>query len=1048
MMSLPRAWARSALVRGGLALVVVLVGLGGADVARAELPAEPLVADSSATVESSVGELAAAESLSSSSWPMVAANPQRTSWNSVEVRGTLRPIWYRVIDAYIPPKVQVIAAGGLLYVSTAAGLYAFHADTGATAWVYPTEMPLGNSPTIHGAVAYVAGYDRRVHAINAATGAGIWTFQAGAGFDSNPLVLELNGRTLLYLGCRDGKMYAIEDHGSYPSLAWSYATDGPISYSAAYSDGVVYVASDDAHAYALDALTGGLVWQSAKLPGAGFHAWWPVIYQEPASGADLVLLAGSDNYRAFLAPGMGNDMHMRDLWDVFPNRDSEPKGTPFGTRTGESVNASRVLQYLEAKPWRRTFVVLNRSSGLELTSDSDHDGSPEYAPILWFGTHSGNRYPAVIASNGTAYQTAAYMSDPYIAGGHLVGWRPGSNAITTPSARWGAADEPIAYSSGGTLLYWNLCNDRGAGSIDLSITNTRFYPTPVPYDSNREWLYFAYNLHTLIPGYNALYEGVSATDYTLNSLYRASIASENGVYGQHGHQNPPIPYNGRVYMHRSNALIALGNYQGAPTQLPMAARPPTPGSGPTLGPLELSERLEAEVQKMLDAGHLRPGYRSHGLLDNSTRAQIGDLLIDYWHAPTDTLYALAIALPYLSDELQAEVRSYMQQEYAAYPPYQVSHVGWRDGAAREPYDLPREAELDRVNYGPQAGNYSYAGWTWPPTMFYGLWKYAEVFGGAASIYSANRSRLESPPSDAYLIEYPYVLNAYIAGYIGYLELQVLAGQAESSNVRTTLNRLLALRANSFDKDIPATMTGNSRSLSVARNFMWLVPELGQHLRSSILPEVQAAVDEYAEIAPYWFVADHDTAHGESATQIFFDYHAMFLAKAYILQEPAQELARYLDVPAVQVGDLFYIQNLVAALEAGAFHPLRKSVSPASGQQGDTLAYTLSLTGNGDLLTVVDRLPAGVSAPFGIVVEGTSVAPSYQSGAHQLTWSDTVPEWQDVTIRYQVTITTGETRKLANTATLQHDAQGTVRSASATVIANPQSIYLAPIQRFD
>jgi len=54
----------------------------------------------------------------------------------------------------------------------------------------------------------------------------------------------------------------------------------------------------------------------------------------------------------------------------------------------------------------------------------------------------------------------------------------------------------------------------------------------------------------------------------------------------------------------------------------------------------------------------------------------------------------------------------------------------------------------------------------------------------------------------------------------------------------------------------------------------------------------------------------------------------------------------------------------------------------------------------------------------------------------------------VTIRYQVTITTGETRKLANTATLQHDAQGTVRSASATVIANPQSIYLAPIQRFD
>ena len=61
------------------------------------------------------------------------------------------------IDAYIPQHVQVIASGGLLYISTAKGLYALYADSGQTAWRYDTEMPLGNSPTVSSSVVYVGG---------------------------------------------------------------------------------------------------------------------------------------------------------------------------------------------------------------------------------------------------------------------------------------------------------------------------------------------------------------------------------------------------------------------------------------------------------------------------------------------------------------------------------------------------------------------------------------------------------------------------------------------------------------------------------------------------------------------------------------------------------------------------------------------------------------------------------------------------------------------------------------------------------------------------
>jgi hypothetical protein len=49
--------------------------------------------------------------------------------------------------------------------------------------------------------------------------------------------------------------------------------------------------------------------------------------------------------------------------------------------------------------------------------------------------------------------------------------------------------------------------------------------------------------------------------------------------------------------------------------------------------------------------------------------------------------------------------------------------------------------------------------------------------------------------------------------------------------------------------------------------------------------------------------------------VLFDYHALFQAKALIMREPYTELVKYLDVPAFNCGDLYYIENLCALLEA-------------------------------------------------------------------------------------------------------------------------------------
>ena len=45
------------------------------------------------------------------------------------------------------------------------------------------------------------------------------------------------------------------------------------------------------------------------------------------------------------------------------------------------------------------------------------------------------------------------------------------------------------------------------------------------------------------------------------------------------------------------------------------------------------------------------------------------------------------------------------------------------------------------------------------------------------------------------------------------------------------------------------------------------------------------------------------------------YSGMFMAKAYVIKEQTSELQKYLDAPAFAKGDLYYINNLIAVLDA-------------------------------------------------------------------------------------------------------------------------------------
>jgi PQQ-like domain len=893
-------------------------------------------------------------------WAMVAANPQRTSWTPEEVRGPYALDWYHPIEPYIPYKIQPIAANGAIYVSTARGLYAFRASDGSLLWVYPTALPLGNSPTVANingeSIAYVGGYDREIHAIDTATGQdllGYTPFVAAAGFETNPLVIQ-DGHTdnapVVLAGNRDGYFYALD--ALTGALKWKYPTGGPISFSAAYKDGVLYFASQDMYAYALNAKTGSLVWKSAKLLGQSFTSFWPVIYTDKSSGKDYVSFSGGEDYRASELSLTADETSIFNALfsgGVLPTG-IVPGNWALGTTT---MDASIITNYYANKPYRRRVFFLDSSNGQEFTFSDPVSGKPTYAPFSWSGTtRGGNKYPGVVNGvDGVYYQQTAYDFGGWVTRGAAVGWKFGTQYVSEVQRLVGnpndtASDEPTAYASGGKLLYVALCCDRLAAAYDVTI------PFGQP---NRAWSILAYlGSNNQLPGYQQMYDDGNSSLYNSQvgwQIYSGNNQSKNGVYGKHvTGQAPPIPYQGKLYVIKGNSLIAFSPTGTSPkTPLALAKVVATQSVPVSPSRTELQQRLASEVQKMIIAGPLRPGYNPAGQYEQygvghyTDHREMGEIF-DYFSNPADTVYTLWLAYPNLSPALQVAAKVYLQTYYgpgATYDFTKIVHVGWGTGAAREWADTPP----DWLSFDGSPGSHSYDSplipstkpncgacgyWQYfPPFNFYAAWKYAQVVGNnvpafAEILFTSMSGRIEAPAADSFLLARPYFINEYAAGYLGFLQLKQLAGLGGDTTVQGYYNHMLSLRVNNFSKDSAYWNTGytydgpgvdDMRNLSVASNFMFLTPEIAAYMNQHIQSQVQTAIDEYNYVAPYWFVAGFDGAAKESSHAPLYDYPALFQAKAYILKQPYMELVKYLDVPALKQGDLFYIQNLVAALSA-------------------------------------------------------------------------------------------------------------------------------------
>ncbi len=855
--------------------------------------------------------MAAMMPVAKADWVTAGANAQRTSWVSEEVRGGVSPVWYRPIEPYISQNVQIVAAEGKVFISTARGLYALNAATGQTEWVYATEIPLGHSPTYDNGVLYVGGFDRRLHAIDAATGARLWTFdEANAGYRTSPLVAD----GLVMLGNRDGWFYAVKAVGdpNAGKLAWKYQTGGPINYSAAYKDGVVFFASMDMHCYALYAASGTSKWVSPKLHGQGFQSWWPVIYR------NRVVLTTRPNYREYQRPGSASCgvYHYASEYDeldtelvngverdeLFPSgsgwigaQGNEPGDWAAGTST---LDVAAAVNYFNSKPWRRNRYFLDIETGADM----------EVAPILFVATKNGvvSGPPMVSGYDDVIYMPTSYRGDLWICRGGYAGWKIGTPFISRAGGE-GAVDEPRIASGGGAIMYESICCDREGRGRDLA-------------NPGGGWTYWSYNFGVRCPGYDEMWFGVGDQDGTGNRLY-GYYGSLNGIYHNHtGDQNPLIPYNGRLYIHRSNAVVcwAPGGSGGKVPLAPIVTPPAE--SQRVFTTTELKQMLADEIQKWLDAGHLHPGWFNGGQL---CVRNWGAPLNSYFHCPGDDLWVLLRSLPYLPAAMQTQLRAFIQGEYAAYSPATVTDIGWKSGATRDWFIYPPEVVTDMQNYDKSTSS------TAANRNIYALWKYAQEFGGASTIYNGIKNRL---PAASYDNSYAYRINESIAGHWAYLELERMAGQPETASIRTALNNMLSYRVNNFTIDSPfADPDGGGAAieghLNTSRNFIYLTPELGQYLYDHIEATIQAAIQEYNYVQPYWFVSRYEGSTQENTIHNLHQYYAFFQAKAWALKQSRQELLKYLDVPGFMRGDVYYIHNLISAIEAEGAPP---TMTPAGG----------------------------------------------------------------------------------------------------------------------
>ena len=347
--------------------------------------------------------------------------------NTVERRGVTRDSGLSRSDARDLQIVWSTATGattegvnsspavvnGVVYIGSDDGkLWALDAATGAPIWSQPTGGMVRSSPAVVGGIVYIGSNGGNLLAFDAVTGAPIWTTVLG-GQVAAPVVS--GGR--VFVGTRGGYFYALD--AATGAVLWSHRI-WAVWESAALHGDTVYVGSDQYKLWAYDSATGDLKW-STTFDGR--------VRCSP-SFARGQLYVGDDSGKVSAL-----DAHTGDLlW----TSEAAPPETNAIVRSAPAVG--RGLVYVdtgETTPMDGHVVAFDRTTGAEVWRSHMADyatSSPALANrVLYVGSFDSRLY-AYDADSGQELWTsgwgtfsASIPSSPAVTGGRVyVGIRDGS----------------------------------------------------------------------------------------------------------------------------------------------------------------------------------------------------------------------------------------------------------------------------------------------------------------------------------------------------------------------------------------------------------------------------------------------------------------------------------------------------------------------------------------------------------------------------------------------------------------------------------------------
>jgi uncharacterized repeat protein (TIGR01451 family) len=120
----------------------------------------------------------------------------------------------------------------------------------------------------------------------------------------------------------------------------------------------------------------------------------------------------------------------------------------------------------------------------------------------------------------------------------------------------------------------------------------------------------------------------------------------------------------------------------------------------------------------------------------------------------------------------------------------------------------------------------------------------------------------------------------------------------------------------------------------------------------------------------------------------------------------------------------------------------KSVTPSGASQGQQVAYTIQIVGDGSPVALSDPLPAALAfVNNSLTTSGGGQQASYNTGT--ITWSGTPAPLTIVTIAYAATLNTSAIQPVSNIASVTRS--GATKQLTAVVIANPKQMFL-PVAR--